>query len=37
MVDPKPVSKKCHQVILDQMNYSIFTIINSKEIGFFAI
>ena len=36
MVDPKPVSKKCHQVILDQMNYSIFTIINSKEIGFFC-
>ena len=36
VVYPKSVSKKCHQIILDQMNNSICTIINNKEIGFFC-
>ena len=31
---PKPVTKKCHETISDQMNNS-FCIINEKEIGIF--
>ena len=36
VVYPKSVSKKNHQVILNQMNYSICSIIHSQEIGFFC-
>ena len=36
VVYPKSVTKKSHQVILEQMNYSICSILHSQEIGFFC-